>query len=197
MARLPQACFGHTEGAAGLAGALTAAALCSSTAAPPTASLRGLNPFVAAATADWRARQGMSAALPRCKMPAPALVCRCPCIAPPRIMECCVRPLLATLPVHAGRQTRIGLHQLFRHEWRQRTCAHWWLHCSRAEANWPGKGWRACLACFLAAPQVPQMSYIDSSTRTCIASPQRPMIVHTLPLTGIRSRCYTGGGSSC
>jgi hypothetical protein len=64
------------------------------------------------------------------------------------IMTCYVRPSPATLPVHAGRQTRIGLHQLFRHEWRQRTCAHWRLHCSRAEALWPGKGWRACVVCF-------------------------------------------------
>jgi hypothetical protein len=203
MTRLLQACYGHTEGAAGLAGALTAAALCSSAAAPPTASLRGLNPFVAAATADWRARQGMPAALPRCEMPAPALVRRCPCVAPPRIscnghvMRRYITPLPVTLSVYAGPHMRIGLHQLFRYEWRQCTCAHRWLHCSTAEANWPGKGWRACMVCFLAALQVPRMSYSYGSTRTCIASPQSPPIEHTRPLTGISSRYYAGSGSSC
>ncbi len=65
-----QACYGHTEGAAGLAGMLTAAAACCTALAPPVTSLRSLNPYVAAATAEWRARHGMSALLPRQILPS-------------------------------------------------------------------------------------------------------------------------------
>ena len=67
-----QACYGHTEGAAGLAGVLTAAAACCTALAPPVTSLRSLNPFVAAATAEWRARHGMPALLPRQTLPSSA-----------------------------------------------------------------------------------------------------------------------------
>ena len=74
-----QACYGHTEGAAGLAGAMTAAALCCDALAPPVTTLRQLNPYMAAAASDWRARQGMQAELPRQVAPSPALVRHCFC----------------------------------------------------------------------------------------------------------------------
>ena len=72
-----QACYGHTEGAAGLAGAMTAAALCCSALAPPVTTLRQLNPYMAAAASDWRARQGMQAEIPRQIASCPALVRLC------------------------------------------------------------------------------------------------------------------------
>ena len=72
-----QACYGHTEGAAGLAGAITAAALCCSALAPPLTTLRHLNPYMAAAASDWRARQGMQAEVPRQLASCHALVCLC------------------------------------------------------------------------------------------------------------------------
>ena len=48
----PKACFGHTEGAAGLGG-LAAAASLRSRCAPPAPSVRSLNPYVSAALEDW------------------------------------------------------------------------------------------------------------------------------------------------
>ena len=69
-----QACYGHTEGAAGLAGAMTAAALCCSALAPPLTTLRQLNPYTATAASDWQARQGMQAEIPRQIASCPALV---------------------------------------------------------------------------------------------------------------------------
>ena len=72
-----QACYGHTEGAAGLAGAMTAAALCCDASAPPVTTLRHLNPYMAAAASDWQARQGLQAELPRQAASGPALVRHC------------------------------------------------------------------------------------------------------------------------
>ena len=72
-----QACYGHTEGAAGLAGAMTAAAFCCSALAPPLTTLRHLNPYMAAAASDWRARQGMQAEVLRQIAACPALVRLC------------------------------------------------------------------------------------------------------------------------
>ena len=66
-----KACFGHTEGAAGLTGALLALqplahALCS-----PIMHLRALNPYVTAALGGWARHgpQALSAALPRLLLP--------------------------------------------------------------------------------------------------------------------------------
>ena len=49
----PKASFGHTEGAAGLGGLVAAAAALRSRCAPPTPSVRSLNPYVSAALGDW------------------------------------------------------------------------------------------------------------------------------------------------
>ena len=56
-----QACYGHTEGAAGLAGALLALCVTTSSGAPGVQHLRSVNPYVAAALVEWRSH-GDSAA---------------------------------------------------------------------------------------------------------------------------------------
>ena len=63
--RLVQACYGHTEGAAGLTGAFLAVGALANSRAPGIMSLREMNPYVAAALADWRRRSGRSPLLPR------------------------------------------------------------------------------------------------------------------------------------
>ena len=60
-----QACYGHTEGAAGLTGAFLAVEALRNAGAPGIMCLRELNPYVAAALADWRGRSGCSPLLPR------------------------------------------------------------------------------------------------------------------------------------
>jgi len=60
-----KACFGHTEGAAGLTGLLAALQPLARRARPAIMHLRGLNPYVAAALGEWGARHARTAALPR------------------------------------------------------------------------------------------------------------------------------------
>ena len=48
-----KSCFGHTEGAAGLTGLLLAASVVSQDIVPAIMHLRGMNPYVQAALADW------------------------------------------------------------------------------------------------------------------------------------------------
>lgn len=60
-----KSCFGHTEGAAGLTGALLALNAASHAALPPITNLRDVNPYVSAALDDWQSRHGMTAVLPR------------------------------------------------------------------------------------------------------------------------------------
>lgn len=64
-----QSCYGHTEGAAGLTGAFLAVEALAKNEAPGIMSLREVNPYVAAALADWRRRSGRSPLLPRASTP--------------------------------------------------------------------------------------------------------------------------------
>lgn len=65
MHLLVQACYGHTEGAAGVTGAFLAVEALRNRTAPGITGLRETNPYVAAALADWRRRSGRSPLLPR------------------------------------------------------------------------------------------------------------------------------------
>jgi len=60
-----KACFGHTEGAAGLTGLLAALQPLARRARPAIMHLRGLNPYVLAALGEWGTRHARAAALPR------------------------------------------------------------------------------------------------------------------------------------
>ena len=60
-----KACFGHSEGAAGIHGALLALLAVARRAAPPVMHARSLNPYVDAAVADWRQLHGVIAVVPR------------------------------------------------------------------------------------------------------------------------------------
>ncbi len=60
-----KACFGHTEGAAGIHGALLAVTAAQAAAAPPVMHARSLNPYVSAALSDWRARCRVAPVIPR------------------------------------------------------------------------------------------------------------------------------------
>ena len=60
-----QSCYGHTEGTAGITGALLALGALSRHSAPPVVNLRQINPHVEVAFADWRKRAGSCVALPR------------------------------------------------------------------------------------------------------------------------------------
>lgn len=60
-----KACFGHSEGAAGIHGGLLALLAVASRAAPPVMHARSLNPHVDAAVADWRQTHGVTAVVPR------------------------------------------------------------------------------------------------------------------------------------
>lgn len=60
-----KACFGHTEGAAGLTGLLAALQPLAQGLRPAVMHLRGLNPYVAAALGEWRAMRSLMAAVPR------------------------------------------------------------------------------------------------------------------------------------
>lgn len=60
-----KACYGHTEGAAGLQGALCSVLSMQMAAAPPVMHLRNLNPYVSAALADWSTTKNLQAFTPR------------------------------------------------------------------------------------------------------------------------------------
>ena len=68
-----QACYGHTEGTAGVTGALLALTSLQQQARTPILNLRNLNPYVAAAFGDWASHGGASATAPRQLMPGPHL----------------------------------------------------------------------------------------------------------------------------
>lgn len=57
-----KSCYGHTEGTAGLSGALLAATGLQQQVLLPMVNLREVNPYVGAALAEWRGRHGMAAA---------------------------------------------------------------------------------------------------------------------------------------
>lgn len=60
-----QACYGHTEGAAGTTGLLLAVQSMAQRSAAGIMCLREVNPYVGAAVADWATRAGHGPALPR------------------------------------------------------------------------------------------------------------------------------------
>ncbi|KFM27283.1 Erythronolide synthase, modules 1 and 2 [Auxenochlorella protothecoides] len=66
-----KSCHGHTEGAAGLTGALQALCALSDKAAAPVLHLRDMNPFVGTTFGDWPRRHGLLASIPRQLAPAP------------------------------------------------------------------------------------------------------------------------------
>ena len=73
---LCQACFGHTEGTAGITGALLALSAVGQRSAVPTVNLRHVNPYVEAALADWNARSSKAASVTRQLSPGTALQVR-------------------------------------------------------------------------------------------------------------------------
>ena len=66
-----QACYGHTEGTAGITGLLLAASALQEAASVPIVNLRDINPYVAAAIGDMK---HMSAHGPRELAPGVLLV---------------------------------------------------------------------------------------------------------------------------
>ena len=62
---LLQSCYGHTEGTAGVTGALLALCTVSHMGSPPIVNLRNVNPYVIAALADWSAQAGKAVLVPR------------------------------------------------------------------------------------------------------------------------------------
>jgi acyl transferase domain-containing protein len=60
-----KACFGHTEGAAGLTGALLALQALNAAAAPAVMHLRTPNAYVEAALGDWGRQHALHAHVPR------------------------------------------------------------------------------------------------------------------------------------
>ena len=60
-----KACFGHTEGTAGVHGALTAVLALQLRSAPPVMHLRHVNPHVASALDEWQGKLGLRQGVPR------------------------------------------------------------------------------------------------------------------------------------
>ncbi|BDA51455.1 probable oleandomycin polyketide synthase, modules 5 and 6 [Coccomyxa sp. Obi] len=60
-----KACYGHTEGAAGITGAFLAIMALRECSGPGIMGLRDMNPYVSAALGDWKRRSGRSPLLPR------------------------------------------------------------------------------------------------------------------------------------
>lgn len=73
---LLQACYGHTEGTAGVTGALLATGALHRQMAPGITNLREVNPYVEAAAADWRRHGGRHAVLPRQTAPTATVAVR-------------------------------------------------------------------------------------------------------------------------
>ena len=67
-----KACFGHTEGAAGIHGALLAMLAVQNSAAPPIMHSRSLNAYVKNAIADWKTSCNLTAVVPK----VPIISCR-------------------------------------------------------------------------------------------------------------------------
>lgn len=60
-----QSCYGHTEGTAGISGALLALHTLTQGACPPVVNLRNINPYVEAALSDWSAKGSTRICVPR------------------------------------------------------------------------------------------------------------------------------------
>ena len=68
-----QACYGHTEGTAGITGALLAIMALRQSTAAPIMNLRSVNPYVTAALSDWHSLKGLDAHAPRQLAAGPSL----------------------------------------------------------------------------------------------------------------------------
>ena len=60
-----KACYGHTEGAAGIHGAMLAVLAVQRRGVPAIMHSRTLNPYVQAALEDWQASCNVSASIPK------------------------------------------------------------------------------------------------------------------------------------
>lgn len=60
-----KACFGHTEGAEGIHGAMLAILAAQQQAAPAIMHLCGLNAYVSSAISEWQSSCNLSAAAPK------------------------------------------------------------------------------------------------------------------------------------
>lgn len=65
-----KACYGHTEGAAGVTGALLASSELRIQSRPAVMHLRTMNPYVEAALQDWRKSSGAEASIARQTQPS-------------------------------------------------------------------------------------------------------------------------------
>ena len=63
-----KACYGHTEGAAGLQGAPCSILSLQINAAPPIMHLRNMNPYVSAALTDWASAGSLQGFIPRVRL---------------------------------------------------------------------------------------------------------------------------------
>ena len=68
-----KACYGHTEGTAGLQGALCSILSLQMNVTPAIMHLRNMNPYVSAAITDWRKIYSLQAAIPRVSVPRATL----------------------------------------------------------------------------------------------------------------------------
>ena len=127
-----QACYGHTEGAAGLTGALAAMCLACEREAPAVLCLREVNAHVCAALRDWAGATRLAPLLPRQSVPSmtmlPATEGHAGMSAQPEsalpVYSCTVP---ASLQCQASRSHNAyapgARHELLWHERRQRTHA--------------------------------------------------------------------------
>ena len=60
-----KACYGHTEGTAGIHGAMLAVMVLQRSGCPSIMHLRTLNPYVEAAITDWKAACNVAASIPK------------------------------------------------------------------------------------------------------------------------------------
>lgn len=70
-----KACYGHTEGTAGIHGALLSILMANSRAAAPIMQLRSVNPYVSAALSDWRRESRVEPIVPRVRCTLVHLAC--------------------------------------------------------------------------------------------------------------------------
>ncbi len=64
-----KACYGHTEGAAGIHGAMLAVLAVQARGVPSVMHSRQLNPYVDAALGDWQAASNVTGVIPRVPYP--------------------------------------------------------------------------------------------------------------------------------
>ena len=101
-----QACYGHTEGAAGLTGALAAMCLTCEREAPAVLCLREANAHVCAALRDWAGAARLAPLLPRQSVPSMTTLAATGCHAgTPTLCQFCIGCLLIRtlcLSVYSG-----------------------------------------------------------------------------------------------